>query len=184
MKPVNILSEHRREVCVYHRRMSPINKFHQLTRFMARIDLRKAEITSELSQDLLMLGVAIAMHQDDRDTTDPVSQQFFERHLRLGQVEMLNFSPIVRHAPGAFDDPLIELIRKLDVQVEKSGSLLRSYSKYIPKASVCDKSHPLAFSFQERIGRNGRTHFDDCDSLDRDCLVPRQTEYSTNTFNG
>src|SRR6516164_7204821 len=162
--------------------MTAIDEFHELARFMTWIDMYKPKVASELSQNLLIPRVAIAMHQDNCDAINSAGQQFFERKSRLDQIETLDFLPFGLHSPAAFDHPLIELIRKFDVQVEEFGSLLRSYPKHILKAPIGHQSHALPLSLQKRVGCDGRAHFYHLDPVYRERVMPGQTEHSTNTL--
>ncbi len=62
--------KHRRDIGIDDGRVAAPHELHQPARLMTRRDAREADLARDLGEPLLVLRIAIAMHQHDRDRSN------------------------------------------------------------------------------------------------------------------
>jgi hypothetical protein len=124
------------------------------------IPFSKAELPGDLGKVRLVRAVTPAVHQHDRERIDSAIAEalqclargcFVERHQRLA---------IGADALVDFDDPIIKHRGKDDVASEDLRPGLVADPECVAEAAGDRQRNPLALSFEQGVGCDGRPHPD------------------------
>ena len=135
---------------------------------MAGGDLRKAELARQRHHALLMIAVAIGMHQHDGDSADAVGARALQFDAHGVEIDLALYGAVGAHPLVDLDDALVEHVRLDDVLGEDFRPRLVADAQRVAEALGDQKQRPLALALQERIGGDRRAHFDGGDLLARD----------------
>ena len=173
MKPIHIGAQHRREIGVGQRGVAPAHQLDQRRNIVADADLGEADIGSDLRQSLFMRGVAIAVHQQDRDSAQPLAICRLERGARGRFVQCHAHVAIGGHPLVDLDDVVMEGIGQADIAREQIGAFLRTDANGVAEPARDGKEDGLTLTLQQGIGRDGRA---DAQRTGRDRAVAYASE--------
>lgn len=125
---------------------------------MADRNLREAEFGGDLCQAPFVRGVAIAMHQYDRDAVDAVRARLLQRGARGVFVERDQQLAVGTDALGNFGNLGVRRRRAVEPAREQVGTILIADGQRIAEAARDREQGRRALAFEQRVGRNGRSH--------------------------
>ena len=127
---------------------------------MAFGDLRKAERAGDPADHALVLGVAVGVHEHDRDRVEALRAPLSQRHAhRLGVGRGLD-GPVGQHALVDLDHARIKLFGLDDGLGEDFGARLVADLERVAETARRDEQRALAAPLEQRIGRDRRAHLD------------------------
>ena len=135
---------------------------------MADRDLRESDSAREFADLALVLGIAIGVHEDDRDGV--VALLPGARQVGADGVEVRRgfHRSVGEHALGDFDNAGIELLRLDDVAREDFRPRLVADLQRVAKAACRHQQRALAAPLQQRVGGDGGPHLDEADRIGGD----------------
>ncbi len=151
---------------------------------MADRDLGKADLAGDRCNELFMSRITIGMHEDDGDrTVARIELRLKVRaHRRLVRLR-LDFS-VGTHAFVDFHDRRVEQFGLHDLLGKDVGSGLITDRQRIFEAACGDEQRPLALALQQRIGGDGRSHFNSADQFGRNRLPSFDLQQLANALHG
>ncbi len=135
--------------------------------------LVETKLAREFGDALLVVAVAVGVHQHDCDGDDAVffgADQFGAHRL---EIERTFDSAIGTHAFIDLDHALVQHVRLDDMLGKDLRPRLVADAQRVAKALGDEKQRPVALAFKERIGRNRGAHFDRGDASTR-YRIPRR----------
>ena len=152
---IDIGAQDRREIGVGQRRIAAPDKFDERGDIMAGADLGEAHLGGDPRQRLFMRGMPVAVHQQDRDRTQPPVEGGLQRRARRRFVQGEAHRAVRAHPLVDLDDIGMERIGQADLPREQVGALLRADADGVAKAARHRQQHRLALAFQQGIGGDG-----------------------------
>ena len=111
----HIAPQDRREVGIDHRRVAAANQLDQRRDFVADRNLRKAHLARERGHAFFMIGVAVGMHENDRDRLDAIGLGCLQIRAHRREIGLALDRAVGAHALIDFNDALVEHVRLDDV---------------------------------------------------------------------
>ncbi len=130
---------------------------------MAHRDLGEAHLAGDLGQRRLVGGVAVAVHQDDRDGAEAGREGRLEAGPRLVAVERRLDRAVGAHPLLDLDDVAVELLGQHDVAREDVGAVLVADAQRVAQALRDGQHGGRALALEERVGGDGGAHLDGVD---------------------
>ena len=142
---------------------------------MAHRHLCEADLTGKGGDALLVVGIAVGMHEHDRHRTDAG----FERSRKLpphrSKIRLALHRAVRAHAFVHFDNAFVDHFRLDDVTGKNLRPRLITDPKRVAETLADEQQCPLALALEQRIGCNGRAHL-----YGRDCAASnRLTRFDT-----
>ena len=172
----HIAAQDRRQVAVDHGGVAAADQLDQRRDFVARRDLRKAEFARERRDALLVVVVAISVHQDDGDGVDAVGLGAFELGAHRIKIERAFHRAVGAHALVDLGDALIEHVRLDDVLGEDFWPGLIADAQRVAKALGDEKERAVALALEQRIGGDRCAHFHRGDAVAWDRVARLEPE--------
>ena len=154
----NILPQDRREIRIDDGGIAAADQFDERRDLVAHRHLRKSDLARERSHALLMLGIAIGVHEHDRDRLDAVGASGRKLAAQRRQIRLALDGTVGVHAFVHFDDALVEHLRFDDVACEDLRPRLVADLERVAKTLGGDEERALALALQQRIGRDRGAH--------------------------
>ena len=151
---------------------------------MAYGHLREAHSAGEARHSFLVLGIAIGVHEDDRDRVVAVRLGFRQIRAHGGEIGLGLDRSVGEHALGDFDDAGVELLGFDDVAREDLGPRLIPDLERIAKTLGRHQQRALAAPLEQRVCRNRRAHLDEADRVGRDRRAGREREEIADRLHG
>ena len=171
---VHIAAQDRRQIGVDDRGVAAPDQLDQRAGPVAGGNLRETDFTGDLHHCLLMVGITVAMHQDDGDGAIALVPGRLQRRAGCLVVQRGHHAAVVGHALVDLDDILVEQFGQHHMAVEQAGSRLIADAQRVPE-TLCDgQQGALALALQERIGGHRGAHLDSLDRVGGDRRVLRQ----------
>ena len=114
----HVAAQDRRQIGVDHRRVAAADELDQRRYLVADRNLRKAHLARERGDALLMRGIAIGVHEHDRDGRDAVAPARLERGAHAGEIGRALHGAVGAHALVDLDHALVQHLRLDDVPGE------------------------------------------------------------------
>jgi hypothetical protein len=172
----DIAAEDGRQIRIHHSGVAAADQLDQRRDLVADRHLRKIHLAGELGDALLMLRVAVGVHEHDGDGLDTV----VERARKLGanalQLQLQFDRTVGADALLHFGDPLEQHLRLDDVLCKNLRPRLVADAERIAEALGRQQQGALALALQERVGRDRGAHLDRADPARRDWLACCQAE--------
>ena len=162
---LDIAPQQRREIGIDDGRVAPCDEFDERTCAVACRNLREAQIACDLLRRFFMCGIAVAMHEADRNGADTLIITGLERIAKTVLVEGGQHLTLRAHALIHLSYTGIEKLGLFDFQPEEVRPGLVADCKRIAKAARCQKERAFSLALQQRIGRHGRAHLDRADAI-------------------
>jgi len=86
------------------------------------------------------------------------------------------------HAFSDFKHLFVQRCRALDMQRKQLGTVLVGDAQGVRETGRGDQQRAFTFTLQQRIGRHGRAHLHDTDSMCRDLLASRDAQQIANAL--
>ena len=103
----HIAAQDRRQIGVHHGGVAAADQLDQRRDLVADRDLREAQVARERRDALLMLRIAIGMHEHDGDRVDAVGLRALELGAHGGEIERALDRAVGAHALVDLDDALV-----------------------------------------------------------------------------
>ncbi len=161
--PVHVPSQDGRQVGVHHRGVPARHELHQRAHLVRHGNLRVADGARQLRDFLLVLPVAVAVHEHDRDGAIALAIGRFEVAADLPGLERNQHLPSSADALLHLDNFRIEELGQDDVPVEDARPVLVGDAQRVAKTARDEEHGALALALEERIGRHGGAHLHDLD---------------------
>ncbi len=155
---VDIAAQDRREIGVDHRGIAAADQLHQRRDLVADRDLGEADLPGDGLQALLVVGVAVAVHQQDGDCADALVEGL--AHVARGRrlVERRqDLAPGV-HPLADLDRRGVEQLGQLDAAGKDLRPVLVGDAQGVAKAAGHHQQDPLALALQQGVGGDGGAH--------------------------
>ena len=149
---------------------------------MAFRNLREAESARDRANDALVRGIAIGVHEHDRDRFKALRLCFAQRGAHDVRIGRRLDRPVGEHALVDLDDVRIELLGLLDRAREDARTRLIADLERVAKAARRHQKGALAAPFEKRVGGDRRSHLDDADCAGRDRLARAKAEKTADAF--
>ena len=127
---------------------------------MAERDLGEARVARKRAKRNFMRGIAIAMHQHDRDCTQPLRACGGQSCLGLCHIERAHLLALRRMASVDLENLRAGRFGAHDLAREQIGALLRADRQRIAEPARDREQHRFALALEQGIGRNGCAHPD------------------------
>ena len=149
---------------------------------MAHRDLREAHIARELGDLLLMSGMAVGVHEHDRDRIEPAAARVFQFIAHHRKVRHRFNRTVGAHALVDLDDAFEQHFRLDDLLGENIWARLIANFQCVPESLGSNEQRALALAFEQGVGRNRRSHLDRSDPALRDGFARLQSQQVPNAL--
>ena len=173
----HVPAQDRRQVRIDDRGVPARHELHQRAHFVAHRYLREAQLARQRGQRALVLRIAIAVHQDDRDRPDAVGAQRSEIAPCRLEVERLHDVAMRADALVDLDDTLVEQRRQFDPAHEELRPVLVGDAQRVGKSARDGECRRLAGALEQRVGGDGRPHLDRLDDAWRNRRARRKAQH-------
>ena len=167
----DILPQDRRKIGIDDGGVAAADQLDERRDLVAHRHLRKADLARERGHALLVLGVAIGVHEHDRDRLDAVGACGRKLPAQRRQVGLVLDRAVGAHALVHFDDALVEHLRFDDVACENLRPRLVADLERVAKTLGGDEQGTLALALEQRIGRDRGAHLHSADQTGGQRLV-------------
>ena len=159
----NVLPQDRREIGIDDGGIAAADQLDERRDLVAHRYLRKADLARERGHLPLVLGVAIGMHEHDRDRPDAGGARGRKLAPQRGEVRLALDGSVGTHALVHFEDALVEHFRLDDVAGKDLRPRLVADLEGVAKTLGDDEERALALALEQRIGgdRGAHLHFAD-----------------------
>ena len=172
----DIAGQDRRQIGVDHRRIAAPDELDEGGSDMAFRDLGKSEIARDLGHHALVRRIAVGVHEYDRDGVEALGLRSGERGAHAFRIGRRLDGPVREHALVDLDHARIELLGLLNVAGEDFRPRLVADLERVAEAARRHQQRALAAPFEQRVGRDRRSHLDDPDRPGRDRLARSESE--------
>ncbi len=148
---------------------------------MADRDLGKTRLLGQSTQALLVLPIAVGMHQHDGDGVDALGAQLSELAAQHFLVRRLQHFSAGADAFIDLDHFLVDQVRQCDLHGEDVGPVLVADAQLVGKAARDRQRGARTLALQQSVGGDRGTHLDYFDLLGRQrlaCLQPKQVAHA------
>ncbi len=122
---------------------------------MADRNLREAEFGGDLCQAPFVRGIAIAVHQNDRDAVDSRRTRLLQRGARGVFVERDQQLAVGTDALGNFGNLRVRRWCAVEPAREQVGAILIADGQRVTEAARDREQSRRALAFEQRVGRDG-----------------------------
>ncbi len=178
---LDVAAQDGRQVRIDDRGVAARHQLHQWAHLVRDGDLRKAGFARDLRGGLLMRGVAITVHEDDRARAQSGVVRLAQCAAQRHAVERLQHLAVRAGALVGLDDPGIKQLRQHDLAFEQARPVLVGDAQRIAKPARDDEHRRLALALEQRIGRHRGTHLDRGDAFGRDRCTGGDAEQVADT---
>ena len=180
----DIAAEDGGEVGVDHGGVAAADQLDQRRHLVADRDLREAHAAGELRHALLVIGIAVGVHEHDGDGLDAVGHRLFERGAHGVEIKLALDGAVGQHALVDLDDALEQHLRLDDVLGENLRPRLVADAKRVAKALGGQQQRALALALQQRVGGDRGAHLHRADAARRDWLAFCKPEQVADALDG
>ena len=181
---LDIAAQDRRQVGVDHRGVAARDQLDQRADLVAERDLSEARLARHLADLLLVVLVAVAVHQRHGDRAIAFGMSLRQRLAHRLDVHRRN-DVAVRVQPFLdLDHVFIEQLGQNDVQVEQLRPVLVADPQQVAHALGDEQHRPVALALQQRVGGDGRAHLDRVDGTLGDRVALIQAQYLADALHG
>ncbi len=159
-KLIDIVPQDRRQIGIGERRVAAPDQLDERADVVAGRNLRKADLARDRGEALFVRGVAIAMHQYDRDTGDAAIARRLKRCVRGTFVERPQDVAVGADALGDFGNLGVRRRDAVEPPREQVGAVLITDGERIAEPPRDREQGRRALAFEQCVGRDGRTHAD------------------------
>ena len=131
-----------------------------------------------------MLGIAIGVHEHDRDGLDAVGERGLELGAHGGEIGLLLDRAVGAHALVDLDDALEQHLGLDDVLGEDFRAVLVADAQRVAETFRRHQQRAVALALQQRIGGDRRAHLHGADAAGRDRLALLQAEQVADALHG
>ncbi len=139
---------------------------------MAGRDLGEADVARDLGDAPLVLGEAIAVHEDDGDRADAGVERLLQREAGGLLVERRQHPAVRIDALVDLDHALVQHLRQDDAAGEQLRPVLVADAQRVGEALGDGEHHPVALALQQRVGGDRGAHLHRLDPLGRNRRSP------------
>ena len=125
---------------------------------MAHRYLGEAELARQGGHAPLVLGIAIGLHEDDRDRLDAGGQRRRQLGPQRNDIRLLLHRAVGAHALVGLDDTLVEHFRLDDVAGKNLRARLVADLERIAETPGGDEERTLALALEQGVGRDRGAH--------------------------
>ncbi len=150
---------------------------------MAFGDLGKAKLAGDLGHHALVRGIAISVHEHDRDGVVALSARVGERGPRALRVGRRLDRAVGAHALVDLDDAGIKLLGLYDVFREYARARLVANLERIAKAARGHQQRALAAPLEQSVGGDGCSHLDGANGSGRNRLARSEPQEAADRLN-
>ncbi len=156
--PVDVASQHRRQIGVDHGRVAAPDQLDQRPDPVADRDLGEADLLRQRGERRFVRGPAPAVHQDDRDRAIASLISAYKGGTGGLQVERAKHLALGRHPFVYLDDVVVERFGKDDAACEDVGPRLVADPQRVAEAAADGEDEPLALALEQGVGGDGGAH--------------------------
>ena len=169
----HIAPQDRRQIGIHHRGVAAADQLDQRRHFVADRHLREAHVARQCGDLLLVVRIAIGVHEHDRHRADAV---------RLGRAEIAlhrveNGRALDRavgaHALVHFGDALVQHVRLDDVAGENFRPRLVADLERVAKTLGDQQERAVTLALEQGVGGDRGAHLHRADAAGRDRLARR-----------
>ena len=152
---IHVAAKHRGQVGVDHGGVAPGDKPHQRADLMRLTDLCKPEPSGDPAGPLLVVRVAVAVHEDDRGGAEPVGVGQAQRLVDGSLVQRADQLAVGADPLGNLDHAVVELPWQHDAPVEDPGPALVGDAQRVAESLGDQQDGRLALPLEQRVGGDG-----------------------------
>jgi hypothetical protein len=181
---LHISPQDRRQISVHHRGVAAADQLDQRRDLVADRDLRKAHVAGEFRHLLLMLGVTVGVHEDDRDRVDAVGLRGGKRAACALKVKTAFHRAVGADAFVDFRDALIKHVGLDDVAGENLRPRLIADLQRVAETFRDEEECTVALALQQRVGRDRSAHLHGADPARRDGIAALKAKKIADALHG
>lgn len=173
----HVAPQDRRKISVHHGGVATPDQLDERRDLVADRHLRKAHLARELRHALLVLGIAIGVHEYDRDSLDAIVECLRQRVADIHEIGLQLNGTVGARALGDLDDALEQHLGLDDVFRKNLRTRLVADAKRVAETLGRDEERAVALALEQRIGRNCGAHLHGTDMARRNrfaLLQPKQ----------
>ena len=160
----HIAPQDRRQIGVDHRGVAAADQLDQRRDFVADRHLREAHVARQRRDLLLVLGIAIGVHEHDRHRGDAVGLGRFEIAPHGGEIGRALDRAVGAHALVDLGDALVQHVGLDDVAGENLRPRLVADLERVAETLGDQQQRALALALEQRVGGDRRAHLDRADA--------------------
>lgn len=156
----HIMMEDRRKIGVGEGGVAAADQLDERADVVAGRDLGEPDFGGDFGEARLVRGIAIAVHQHDRDARQPPVARGLQRGACLVLVEGGQDRAVGAGAFGDLGDGGVGRRRAVEPAREKLGPVLIADGERIAETPRDREQGRLPLAFEQRVGRDGAAHAD------------------------
>ena len=165
---VDIAFQDRRDIGVDDGGVAATDQLHQGAHLVRDRDLPEADLAREPGDLDLVVVVAVAVDEHDRDRLDTVPLGPFQRLPGAFEVDRDQLLAVGRIALVDLDHALVQELGQDDMAGEEEGSVLVADTERVAEPLGNQEDRAVALALQQRVRRDRGAHLDGVDRLRRD----------------
>ena len=181
---LDIAPQDRRQVGVHHGGVAARHQLHQRAGLVRHRDLRESHGTRDALGRELVLGVAVAVHEDDRHRAQAGGVRGAQVALELRLVERPLDLATRADAFVGLDDTCVQQFGQHDVSLEDPRPVLVGDAQRVAKAARRHQQRRLALALEQCIGGHRGAHLHGVDAFDRNRRAARHAEQVADAGDG
>ena len=167
---VDIAFQDRRDIGVHDRGVAAPDQLHQGAHLVRHRNLIEAHLARQPGDLDLVVVVAVAVDEHDRDGLDAVALGLLQRLAGAVEVHRHQLLAVGRIALVDLDHPLVEELGQDDFAGEKERPVLVADAERVAESPGDQENRAVALSLQQRVGRDRGAHLHRVDRVGRDLL--------------
>ena len=180
----HVAPQDRREIRVDHRGVAAADQLDQRRDLVADRDLGEAHLARERGDLLLVIRIAIGVHEHDRDRLDAVGERRIEFAAHRTEVRLQLDRAVGAHALVHLDDALEQHLGLDDVLGENLRAVLVADAQRVAETFRRHQQRAVALALEQRIGGDRGAHLHGADAALRDRLALLQAEQVADALHG
>ena len=180
----HVAPEDRRQVGVDDGGVAAPDQLYERADLVGGRHLREAGCAGQIRGLLLVRGITVGVHEDDRDGLEAFFAGLCQFGAQRVRVEPFLDRAIGKDPPGNLHDLAVEFLRLDDFPGEDVRTRLIADAQRIAKAARGDQKRTLALALQKGVGGDRRAHAHVADDACRYRLGSVQAKMVANALNG
>ena len=181
---LHIAAQDGREIGIDHGGVAPADELHQRAGGMRGAHLREARGTRQPRRRLLVLGKAVAVHEDDGHAAQARVVGGPQTFFQVLFIERLHHLTACAQALLRLDHPCVQQFGQHDVAIEQPGAVLVGDAQRVAKAPRGDQQRGLALALQQGVGGHGGAHLHALHQRGGDGRIGRQAQQVAHARHG
>jgi hypothetical protein len=181
---VDVAPQHRRQVRVDDRGVGARDEADQRRGLVRGRHLDESRVAGDPGEPSLVLRVAVAVHQHDRDRPQAARVRAAQRPVRGGLVERPQDRPVGGDPLVDLRDLAMQQLGQHHVPVEQPGTVLVGDPGRVGEAAGDNEQQRFARALEQRVGGHGGAHLHRLDPVRGHRFARCQPEQPTDAFDG